>query len=82
MTINFHFEHVFLSEDPWILLVSFTMYRIVSPNSEKILKAKNPLLFVAFIVMVNYEFSWKATISKYVVGLWFRDYSLFSCFLM
>ena len=57
MTINFHFKHVFLSEDPWILLVFFTMYRIGRPNSEKILKGENPLLFVAFIVMVNHEFS-------------------------
>ena len=40
MTINFHFKHVFLSEDPWILLVSFTMYRIRRPNSEKILKGE------------------------------------------
>ena len=40
VSINFHFKHVFLSEDPWILLVFFTMYRIGRPNSEKILKGE------------------------------------------
>ena len=40
VTINFHFKHVFLSEDPWILLVSFTMYIIRRLNSEKIVKGE------------------------------------------